>query len=690
MRRDLRALFEPASVAVVGASNDPVKWGYGLARGALRGAERRPVYLVNRSGGEILGQPAYRSLADVPGPVELAVIAVPEAGFEQAVDDALAAGARAIVGITAGLGESGPEGRAREAAVVARVREAGAVLLGPNCLGVFDADAALDIGWSPLPPGNVGLVSQSGNLALELGLLVERVGLGFSRFASLGNQADLEAADLVRELAEHDGTAVLCLYVEDFRDGRDFARACHEATRNGKPVVVLAAGRSEAGARAARSHTGALASELAAVEAACRAAGAELVRTPAELVDAAQATLAATLPRGRRVAVFGDGGGHGVIAADLAVSAGLDVPPLDDALRADLAAALGATATTGNPVDLAGGGEEDFGSFERICRILLESGSVDCALLTGYFGGYAEYGAAYEEREREVARGMAKVAKTTARPLVVQTMYPEGPAAAELRAGGVPVYGDIAAAVRSLERLTARADRDASGVPSVPARAGTTAQSGYFEARGLLEEAGLSFVEARYAASPAEAVAAADELGYPVVLKALGLLHKSDAGGVVVGIESEAGLAAALADMATRLSPEGYAVERTAPVGEGIELIVGARRDARFGPVALVGMGGVLAEVLRDTVVALAPVEANVAEALLRELRGSTLLTGVRGRPPLAVAAATRALAVLSTVAAQHPEIAEIEVNPLLVTETDAVGLDARLVLSEREGDDAR
>ena len=677
-------------MAVLGASNDPVKWGYGLARGALRGAERRPVYLVNRSGGEVLGQPAYRSLADVPGPVELAVIAVPEAGFEQAVDDALAAGARALVGITAGLGESGPEGRAREAAVVTRVREAGAVLLGPNCLGVFDADAALDIGWSALPPGRVGLVSQSGNLALELGLLVERVGLGFSRFASLGNQADLEAADLVRALAEHDGTAVLCLYVEDFRDGRDFAQACQDATRNGKPVVVLAAGRSEAGARAARSHTGALASELAAVEAACRAAGAELVRTPAELVDAAQATLAATLPRGRRVAVFGDGGGHGVIAADLAVSAGLDVPPLDEALRTELAAALGPTATTGNPVDLAGGGEEDFGSFERVCRLLLESGSVDCALLTGYFGGYAEYGAAYEERERDVARTMANVAKTTARPLVVQTMYPAGPAAAELRAGGVPVYGDIAAAVRSLERLSARADRGASGVPAIPARAGEPAQSGYFEARGLLEEAGLPFVEARRAASPAEALAAADELGYPVVLKALGLLHKSDAGGVVVGIETEAELAASLADMATRLSPEGYAVERTAPVEEGIELIVGARRDARFGPIALVGMGGVLAEILRDTAVALAPVEADVAEALLRELRGGALLTGVRGRPPLAIAAAARALAVLSTVAATHPEIAEIEVNPLLVTETDAVGLDARLVLSEREDDDAR
>src|SRR5436305_11786906 len=203
MPRDLRPLFDPASVAILGASDDPAKWGNWLARGALRGAHRRPVYLVNRNGGEVLGERAYRSLAELPEAPELVVVAVPAGAFEQAVDDALTRGTRALVGITAGLGESGDEGRARERALVERVRAAGAVLLGPNCLGVFDASSDLGLASNEFPPGSIGLISQSGNLALELGILAEPYGLGFSRFASIGNQADLGLAELVASFADH-------------------------------------------------------------------------------------------------------------------------------------------------------------------------------------------------------------------------------------------------------------------------------------------------------------------------------------------------------------------------------------------------------------------------------------------------------------------------------------------------------
>jgi acyl-CoA synthetase (NDP forming) len=692
VNRDLAPLFDPGSIAVVGASNDPATWGHALAQGALRGRHRRDVYLVNRNAGEILGEQSWRSLAELPGPAELVVVAVPERAFETTVDEALAAGARAIVAITAGLGETGPSGAARERHVASRVRDAGAVLLGPNCLGVFDAGSELDVGWSELPRGSIGLVSQSGNLALELGLLVAEVGLGFSRFASLGNQADLEAAHLVRDLAGHEQTRVICLYLEDFRDGRAFARACLRATEAAKPVILLAAGRSAASTRAARSHTGALVSDRGAIEAACRAAGIELVHTPAELVDLAQAFLVGSLPRGRRVAVFGDGGGHGVIAADLAVATSLEVPALSPELSAALAGTLGPTAVTGNPVDLAGGGEDDVGSFERVARLLLESGEVDAAVLTGYFGGYAEYGPDHEERECAVARAMAEAAADADRPLVAQTMYPRGPAARTLREHAVPVFGDIGAALSALARLAHRAEEPPSGVPEPSSEpAGSPAAEGYLEARELLAAAGLPFVEARRAETREAALSAAAELGYPVVLKALGLLHKSDAGGVAVGIPNEAELERSLTDMATRLSPPGYSVERTADVGGGVELIVGARRDPRFGPVALAGLGGVYAELLGDVAVALAPVAEADAERLLRSLRGARLLAGARGRPPVDLPAAARALAALSRVAAAHPEIAEIEINPLLVTPGGALGLDARLVLLAEEGeDDAR
>lgn len=688
--RDLRPLFDPRSVAVLGASGDPFKWGYWLARGALKGVHRRSVHLVNRGGGEILGQRALRSLAELPGPVELVVVAVPADGFEGAIDQALAAGAKAIVGISAGLGETGPEGLARERAAVERVRAAGAVLLGPNCMGLLDAEAELDIGWNELPRGPIALVSQSGNVALELGLMLEGYGLGFSRFASLGNQADLEAAELVEALADHASTRVITLYLEDFRDGRAFAAAAVRATSAGKPVVLLSAGVSEASARAARSHTGALVSDLAAVDAACRAAGVLRVSTPRELVDLAQALRAGPQPRGRRVGIVGDGGGHGVIAADVAAASGLEVPPLSDALAARIGERLPARAATRNPVDMAGG-EQDFHAYERLPRLVLESGEVDAVLLTGYFGGYGQ-DEQLAETELEVARAIPAIAADAGRPLVVHTMYPASPAAALLREGGTPVYGEIEAAAAALARLAARGELRSPGVPVLPAPARPPLTSdGYFEARELLAAGGVAFAPALRATTTAEARAAAAELGYPVVLKALGLLHKSDAGGVVLGIESEAELERTLADLSARLSPPGYSVERMAPVSEGVELIVGCRRDARFGPIALAGLGGVYAELLRDVAVALAPVGEETAEELLHSLRGAPLLHGARGRPPVDVGAAARALAAISRVAAERPEIAEIEVNPLLVTADGALGLDARIVLAHAKGEgDAR
>jgi acyl-CoA synthetase (NDP forming) len=678
LRRDLSALFSPASVAVVGASDDPVKWGHWLAVRALRGGQRRTIHLVNRRGGHVLGQPAYPSLADVPGGAELVVLVVPSAHLEQGVRDAIGAGARAIVAITAG--NDGEAGGAGDAALAALAREAGVALLGPNCLGVFDAGADLELVSNDFPQGSIGLISQSGALALELAMLCTEAGVGFSRFVSLGNQADLEAADFVRDFAAHEETALIALYAEDFRDGRQFIAAAHAAAEAGKPVVLLPIEHTEATARAVRSHTGALASDRATIDAACRAAGIERVDSPQELVDLAQALLAAPPAAGSRVAVLADGGGHGGIAAGLAAAAGLDVPELSPAVTARLRAALPPTAAVSNPIDLAGGGEQDIHSFDRTSAALLDSGEVDGVLLSGYFGGYNGYGLEMAARELAVADAMAASVARSGRPLVVHSMHPDQPAALRLRASGVPVYKTIDRAVAVLSRLTARAGRSLGALPELPAPATPIAGHDYDAARALLAAGGVPFAAARTVQSAGEAVAAAAEVGYPVVLKALGLLHKSDAGGVVLGIGDEAALRAAVADLQARLSPAGLSVERMAPLADGVELIVGARWDARFGPMVLVGLGGIFAETLRDTAVALAPVGAAEAERLLRGLRGAPLLEGVRGRPPVDVAAAAEAVAALSRVAAAHPEIAEIEVNPLLVTPTGALGLDARIV----------
>ncbi len=686
--RDLRPLFEPRSVAVVGASNNPAKWGQWFARGAVSGEHRRSVYLVNRGGGEVLGRPTFRSLGDLPEAPELVVLAVPAAAFEESVDASLAAGARAVVAIAAGLGESGEEGLRRERSVVDRVRRAGAVLLGPNCMGVYDGAAGLDLASSDFEPGPIGLVSQSGNLALEVSLLAADVGLGISRFASLGNQADLEAGELVTSLIDHEPTRVIALYCEDFRDGRAFARAALEAVEAGKPVILLTVGAGEVGAQAARSHTGALVSNETAVEAACRAAGMVRVRSPRELIDLAQAELARVRPRGRRVVIVGDGGGHGIVASDVASAEGLDLPPLSDELQGRIAPHLPDAAPTRNPVDFAGAGEQFLTIFEDVTRIILESGEVDAALVTGYFGGYSEFSDEFQAEETEVALGMARAAKDTERALVVQSMYPRSPSLVALREAGVPVYREIEAAAWALARLADQAERSPRGVPELPPPAEGPVPTGYWEARELVASAGIELSPARRVTKADEARAAAAELGYPVAVKALGLLHKSDAGGVALGIANEGALGDALANMAT-LSPEGYSVERMAPVGDGVELIAGCIRDPRFGPIVLVGIGGIYAELLKDTAVALAPVDAPQAEELVRSLRGAAILEGARGRPPVDVPAAAEAVAALSQLAASRPDLAEIEINPLLVTSSGALVLDAR-VLSGENGADAR
>jgi acyl-CoA synthetase (NDP forming) len=677
--RDLTPLFEPKTVAIVGVSADPGKWGYWFARDAASGAHRRRVYLVGRNGGEVHGMPVHRSLAELPEAPELVILSVPADGLEQAVDDSLAVGARALVAIAAGFAELGEEGAARERELVDRVRAAGAALVGPNCLGLFDGAAELQLASTPLPAGPIGFVSQSGNVLLEVGLLLEDFGLGFSRAVSIGNQADIGATELVAALGEHEGTRVICVYCEDFLDGRAFVEAARTA---GKPVVLLTVGRTATGSRAARSHTGALTSGRDAVEAACRAAGIHLVDTPRGLVDVAQALLAPYRPRGSRIAVVGDGGGYGAIASDLLGGKGLELPALSERTQAVLRDHLPVNASTANPVDLAGAGEQDVFSFAHCTHGLLEDDDVDAVLFTAYFGGYSTLASELGEPEMAAAALLAESMTQSGKPLVVHTMHWDTPPSRALRAAGVPVYRVIESAVDGVAALVADGSSPQWQLSPLPAPAAPLTDSGYAAARTALAEAGIPFGAARTVGNRDEALAAAAELGYPLVLKASDLLHKSDAGGVALDLRDERELVAAYEEMAVRLDPESFSLEAAEDVAAGFELLVGARRDPRFGPLVAVAAGGIHAEALRDVAVALAPVDEETAEQLIRSLQSAPMLVGARGRPPLDVKAAARAIAALSNFAAAHPEIAEVEVNPLLLLPSGAVGLDARLVLA--------
>lgn len=675
--RDLTPLFDPKSVAIVGASATPGKWGNWLARNALKGKDRRRIFLVNRSGGEVFGQTAFRSLSEVPQQVELVVLAIGAAGFEQAVSESLAAGAKVLVGITAGLGETGEPGLEIERRAVARVRSAGAILLGPNCLGVVDTSTNLNLAFGDFSAGPVALVSQSGNLALELALIAREAGLGFSRFVSVGNQADLHLTELIEALSTHEPTRVIAVYAEDFADGRAFARAALRAAELGKPVVLLTVGSSNAGARAARSHTGALVSGSVAIDAACNAAGIVRATTPREMIELTQGLLMRHQPRGRRVGVVGDGGGHVALAADLVNEHGLELPALSPELAARIGAFLPSNASTANPVDLAGGGEQDFFNYERTVRMLNESAEVDAVLLTGYFGGYSDDAEQLARKESEVAQAMSD----SSGPLIVHTMYPRSAALEALRSAHIPVYGDIRSAARVLARLVDRIEQPRGEIPMLPSPAVVAEpREGYFAVRSLMAAAGIPFGDAREVTTAAEARAAAASIGYPVALKSLGSSHKSDAGGVRLGIHDEAALIAAFTEMEGRLKPASWSVEEMANPQGAIELIVGARRDRSFGPVLVVGVGGIYTELLADVSVALAPASADTAEQLIRSLKAAPLLLGLRGAPPLDVKGAARVAAALSQLLAAQPNMAEAEINPLLVRSQGVVALDARIL----------
>ncbi|MGW4569400.1 acetate--CoA ligase family protein, partial [Streptomyces sp. NPDC004561] len=416
-------------------------------------------------------------------------------------------------------------------------------------------------------------------------------------------------------------------------------------------------------------------------------AGVELVATPRELTVALAASKGGRRAAGRRVAVLTDGGGHGVDAADAVEAAGLTVPELHEPTRAGLREALWEQSAVANPVDLAGMGEQNPASYAATVAALLAAEEVDAVLMTGYFGGYAAAegglgggGTALADGEREAARLIAARHRAGAKPLVVQSMYPRSPSCRTLAAAGIPVFAATEDAARALATTAPGTPR--TGVAPLPPPAAPLHRSGYLETRGALEAAGLAFPAAREIHDEKELLAATEDFSGPYVLKALHLLHKSDAGGVALGLAGAGELLDAFREMHARLGASSYSVEAMADLTDGVELIVGVNRDPRFGPVAMVGLGGVQAETLRDVAFALAPVPADRALMLLRGLRTAALLDGVRGRPAVDVTAAAAAVETITAFAAAHPEIAEIEVNPLLVSPHGVLALDSRAVLA--------
>lgn len=679
----LPAFHDPASVAVVGASADPAKWGHWLARGARRGRSQRRVYLVNRDRARIGDTDSYARLGDLPEPPELAVISVPAPGVEEVVDEALDLGTRAFLVISTGLdrvaGRAGLEDALRE-----RVRQAGGRLLGPNSLGLFDAATELQLVWGEIMSGGLGIVSQSGQLGLELAALAADQGIGVSRFVSTGNQADVRAYEVLADLAGHDQTRAVVCYLESFLDGREILDALRTLADAGKPVVLLTVGRSDAGREAAQSHTGALTSTLDVVDAACRSASAVRVDTPKEAVDVAQLLCLGPCSRGRRIGILADSGGQGAVAADVAAAYGLTVPPLPADLTDRLAVGLPPSAVTRNPVDLAGGGEQDLGTYARVSGSLLTSGQVDAVLLSGYFGRYGTDVPSLAEAELGEAKELGDLVRRTGRPVAVHSMDATSTTAWELRRLGVPVYGTVESAVRGLAGAAQLAAGVSGELPRAAARtAGQSRAAGYWEAREILAGAGIPYPRGGRAGSRAQAVAIAAGLRAPLAVKADWIVHKSDAHALALGLATVEEVGQAYDEMSERLGGTAFVVEEVDGRAGAVELMVGVRTDPAFGPVVLVGAGGTEAELHRDIAVELVPVGVHDVRDMIRRLRAAALLDGWRGRPGCDIEALAACVAELSALVAGDPGMLECEINPLRVTPTGVLAVDAYVVRGE-------
>ena len=499
-----------------------------------------------------------------------------------------------------------------------------------------------------------------------------------SRFVSVGNQLDVTAAEVLADLVDHRQTTLVALFLESFANGRALVRTLRSLARAGKPTVLLATGASEGSRRMAQSHTGSLTSTADVIDAACRVAGAIRVSTPSELVNVARLLSQGCPPMGRRIAVVSDSGGQGGIAADAADHRGLATPELSATLQAGLAGLLPRGAATSNPVDLAGAGEADLHTYAAVTEQLLRSGEVDALVVTGYLGRYGEDVPSSAAGELEVVDQLGLIASASRVPLVIHSMSIGSAAVARMEAQQIPVFAGIEFAMDAIARAVELGERTGRDLPeSRPVD--ERVEGGYWAARGLLRRLGVPVPDGRLVTSDRDR-AGCVALAFPVVLKAGWLAHKSELGGIRLGIASPEALSLAYEQMRAELGDGEYVVEEQDQRPHTVEMLVGARRDRDFGPVVVVGAGGTETELHRDLSVELAPVDHHVARTMIDRLRCRALLSGWRGRPAVDIDALASLIVTVSAAVVDRPAVAELEVNPVLVGETGALAVDALVV----------
>jgi acyl-CoA synthetase (NDP forming)/GNAT superfamily N-acetyltransferase len=687
----------PRSIALVGASDTLGSIGALLMGNLLTSGFAGPVYPVNPGHHVIQGVPAYPDLSSCPQPPDLVVVAVPARLVAGVVDQAGRLGIRAVCVISAGFAETGAKGRVLQDELRHRARAAGVRLIGPNCMGLLNGgpDPRFNATFSQVfpPPGHLAFVSQSGGLGLAALALFTGPSLGVSGFVSVGNTADLTPNDLLLYWDEDPGTSLILAYLESVPDPRRFARIARRISRH-KPIVVVKSGRTGAGRRAASSHTAAMAARETAVEALVHQAGVIRADTLEEMFDVAAVMSSQPVPAGRRVAVLTNVGGPGILVADACEAAGLLVPELSHDIQTGLRAALPTQAAVKNPVDVvAGTSAEQYG---RTMRLLGGAEEIDAIIAVFIPVGIASA----EDFAREIT---AAAVGLPDKPIIAVFMM-AGPAPAGLSEAGIPLFTRPEQAATALGHIARWAEWRARpaghvaippGIDPARGRAAINAMlasqpgGGWADAKTageLLAAYGISAARSRLVRTPAQAAAAQAEFGGPVAVKIAAAIHKSDVGGVALGIDSPHAAAEAVTAIRAILTEAGIA-EHAAEfliqeqIRDGVEMIVGVTHDPAFGPLVLAGLGGTFVEVLKDVAVRITPLSDTDVDEMLRSLRSYRLLTGYRQSPPLDVAALAEILHRVSAMVEDIPEITELDLNPIFVRQHGAVVADIRVRL---------
>jgi len=697
----LEAFFKPKSIAVIGASREEEKVGHKIFRNLIESGFPGALYPINPHAEEILGFKCYKSVLDVPSEIDLSVIAVPARIVPLVAEQCGIKGIKGIIVISAGFSETGREGTWLERRLLGICRKYGMRMQGPNCLGIINTASRMNASFAAANPpvGRISFVSQSGALGSTILNWAIRNDVGFSSFISLGNEADLSAADFLEALGEDEQTRVIGLYIEGVKDGSRFVKVAEKLTKK-KPVIALKAGTTDVGMRAVSSHTGSLAGSDVAFSAVFKKTGILRVDTLEELFDLVLAFEEQPLPKGKRMLIVTNGGGPGILTADACEKRGLDLPLLEHPIREELQKSLPPHASVNNPVDVLGDADEN--RYRIALDAGLRSSEVDgiIVILTPQ---------AMTPVER-VAQAIVESRRRAEKPIIAAFMGLEenSPAIKLLRKGGIPNYRFPEAAAYVLSRMHEYA-LIASSLREEPPelfgidygrikeilekvrledRLNLTVE----EAFQIGEAAGIPTPPAKTAKSRSEAGEIADLIGYPAVMKIVSpeILHKTDVGGVVLNVRSREDAERNYDEILRKIRlfmPQarihGVLIQRMAPKGK--EVIVGAVRDVQFGPLMMFGLGGIYVNFLRDVSYRLCPLTRTEAEEMIQETKAYTLLRGVRGEPPSDISSVIEIILKISQIMNRFEEIMEMEINPLFVYEKGkgCVAVDIRITLSK-------